>query len=302
MSSADHAIPPSGLPDAPRFLASGSVLRRRLLAAGADIGPGLALAVAFLVFLVLAVALPDSLAPLDPLATDPTHVFAAPSSAHLLGTDENGRDVFSRLVHASRPSLLLGLSAALFTTAVGSLLGLAAGLSPRVLDNLIMRVSDMLQSFPEILLVLVVIAFWGTSLTTLLFALGATGISRCARQVRAQVLGLRRAPFVEAALTLGLPRWRVVLRHVLPNAIKPVLVLLPVDIGWKITAVATLSFLGLGAPPPTPDWGAMLAMDRDYVLNAWWVAAAAAAVITFTVLSVNTLGRELIRRGEGRRR
>jgi len=235
------------------------------------------------------------------LATDPSHIFAAPSLDHILGTDENGRDVFSRLVHATRSSLLLGLGAALLTTSVGSLLGLLAGLGPRWIDNIVMRISDILQSVPEILLILVIIAFWGASMSTLLFGLGFAGLSNCVRQVRAQSLVLRRAPFVEAALTLGLRRWHVVLRHVLPNAIKPVLVLLPLQIGIKISAVATLSFLGLGAPPPAPNWGGMLAIDRDYVLNAWWVAAAAAGVITLTVLSIATLGRDLIRRSEGRR-
>jgi peptide/nickel transport system permease protein len=287
-SSPAQPLPPSGIV-LPRQLAKAVPLR-----------PGLVLAVLFLALLVCAAAFPGALAPIDPLATDPNNVFAAPSTAHLLGTDENGRDVFSRLVHATRPSLLLGLSAALLTTGIGSFIGLLAGLSPRWLDNVLMRFSDILQSFPEILLVLVVITFWGASLLTLLMALGVIGLSRCTRQVRAQTLLLRRAPFVEAAITLGLPRWRVVLRHVLPNATKGVLVLLPIEIGWKITTVATLSFLGLGAPPPAPDWGGMLAIDRDYVLNAWWVTAAAAVMLTATVLSVTTLGRELVRRSEGR--
>jgi peptide/nickel transport system permease protein len=300
MSATDQStVSAGGLPPA-RLLTAYDALRR-LVAAAAEIRPGLTLAVIFLVVLIFASLFPDILAPQDPLATDPSHIFVAPSLGHILGTDENGRDVFSRLVHATRYSLLLGLSAALLTTLAGSLVGLVAGLGPRWLDNVVMRISDVLQSFPEIVLILVVIAFWGASMATLLVSLGVTGLSRCARQVRAQVLVLRRAPFVEAALTLGLPRWRVVLRHVLPNAIKPVLVLLPIHIGMKISAVATLSFLGLGAPPPAPNWGGMLAIDRDYVLNAWWVAGAAAGIIVITVLSVATLGRDLIRRSEGRR-
>jgi len=257
------------------------------------------LAAAFALFLLLAAAAPHVLAPQDPLATDPLHIFAAPSAAHLLGTDENGRDVWSRLIHAARLSLLLAIAGAFITTVVGAALGLAAGLGPKPVDQLIVRLSDILQSLPEVPVLLVVIAIWGSSVPVLIGLLGYIGVSRVIRQTRAQVLVLRRAGFVEAALTLGLPRWRVVVRHVLPNALRPVFTVLPIDVGWKIGAIAILGFLGLGAPPPAPDWGGMLALDRDYVLNAWWVAAASAAMITFTVLAVNTLGRALDKRFGG---
>ncbi|MGO9817149.1 MAG: ABC transporter permease [Acidocella sp.] len=265
-----------------------------------DLRPGFILAVAFLLLLLLAAAFPATLAGTDPLATNAHNLFAPPNTAHWLGTDEDGRDVWSRIVYAVRPSLLLGTSAALFSALAGAALGVAAGLGTRLADNALMRFADMLQSFPEILLVLVIISFWGATDTTLVFALGVAGVPRAARQVRAQALGLRRAGFVEAALTLGLTHGTVIRRHVLPNAIKPVLVLLPLDIGWKIAAVATLSFLGVGAPPPAPDWGSMLAIDRDYVLNGWWLTAFSAGIITATVLAVNALGRELVRRSEGR--
>jgi peptide/nickel transport system permease protein len=162
-----------------------------------------------------------------------------------------------------------------------------------------MRLVDVMQSVPEVLLVLLIISFFGTSLSTLLVALGVAGVSRSARQVRAQVLVIRHAPFVEAAITLGLPQWRVVLRHVMPNSIGPMLVLLPVEIGFKITAVATLSFLGLGPPPPAPNWGAMLATDRDYVVNAWWLTLIAAASITLTILAIGKAGRALLARLPG---
>jgi peptide/nickel transport system permease protein len=254
----------------------------------------------FVAFLVIAAIYPSLLAAADPLATDPRHAFAAPSAAHLLGTDENGRDVWARLIYGARPSLLLGLVAAAITATIGVLLGLAAGLSPRLIDNIIMRFTDVLQSFPELLLVLLVISFWGTGTITLLIGLGIAGVPTRARQVRAQVLVVRRAPFVEAAHTLGIPAWLVILRHVVPNSVRPVLVLLPLEVGWKIATVATLSFLGVGSPPPAPLWGAMLAIDRDYILNAWWLTAIPAAVITLTVLAINTLGRDLTRRSEGR--
>jgi peptide/nickel transport system permease protein len=254
----------------------------------------------FVVFLVLATIFPSLLTTVDPLATNPTHAFAPPSAAHIFGTDENGRDVWARVICAVRASLLMGLAAAALTSLLGATMGLAAGLGPRWMDGLLMRLVDVMQSVPEVLLVLLIISFFGTSLSTLLVALGMAGVSRSARQVRAQVLVIRHAPFVEAATTLGLPHWRVVLRHVVPNSIGPMLVLLPVEIGFKISAVATLSFLGLGPPPPAPNWGAMLATDRDYVVNAWWLTLIAAASITLTVLAIGNFGRALLARLPGR--
>ncbi|MBG0808287.1 ABC transporter permease [Methylosinus sp. H3A] len=260
----------------------------------------MALAVLFILFLVVAAGFPEWLATGDPFATNPRHAFSPPGAEHLFGTDENGRDVATRIVYGARSSLFLGLSAAILTVSLGIVLGLLAGLSHRVIDNAVMRFVDILQSFPEILLVLLIVSFWGNSVLNLLLALGVAGVPRGARQVRAQVLVIRNAPFVEAARTLGIPSWLVSLRHVLPNSIGPVLVILPIEVGWKISAAAALSYLGLGAPPPAPDWGAMLAVGREYIMTAWWLTATPAVTITLTVLSVTILGRSLIRRSEGR--
>jgi len=276
-------------------------LRGGLAVRRAQISTGVALALVFVLFLLAAALFPAYFAPADPLATDPRHIFAAPSAMHFLGTDENGRDAWSRLIHGVRPSLLLGLASASITISIGVLLGLCAGLGPTLLANLIMRLVDILQSLPAILLALLIIALWGAGNGSLLVALGIGGVAAPARQVRAQALVIRHAPFVEAARTLGLPGALIIIRHVLPNAIKPALVILPIELGWKISFIATLSFLGFGAAPPAPEWGTTLAIDHDYILNACWLTAVPAVFITLTVISVNTLGRELIRRSEGRR-
>jgi peptide/nickel transport system permease protein len=262
--------------------------------------PTSVLAILFILLLAVAAWFPEWLSATDPIATDPRHAFSPPGAGHVFGTDENGRGVLTRLVHGARSSLFLGLSAATITVSFGIVLGLLAGLSHRAIDNAVMRFVDILQSFPEVLLALLIISFWGNGLVNLLLALGIAGVPRGARQVRAQVLVIRHAPFVEAARTLGIPSWLVTFRHVLPNSIRPVLVILPIEVGWKISAAAALSFLGLGAPPPAPEWGAMLAVGREYIMNAWWLTAAPAATITLTVLSVTTLGRALVRRSEGR--
>jgi len=267
---------------------------------GRGIRPTVAVSILFIAFLLLAALFPPALASHDPLSTDPLHAFAAPSLQHLFGTDENGRDVWSRIICGARPSLLLGLIAAALTTVLGILLGLVAGLNTRLLGHVIMRLVEILQSIPDLLLVLLIVSLFGFSTLTLVISLGVAAVPIKVRQVRAQVLVVRRAHFVEAAYTLGIPDWLVILRHVVPNSIRPVLVLLPLEVGWKIALLATLSFLGVGAPPPAPLWGSMLAIDRDYVLNAWWLTATPAAVIVLTVLAINTLGRDLVRRSEGK--
>jgi len=215
--------------------------------------PGLWLAWAMLGLLLLAVALPSWLSPADPLAADARLAYQPPSSAFWLGTDENGRDLLSRLVHGARPSLFIGLAATLVGLGLGTLLGLLAGLSPHWLDNLLMRAVDVLLAFPDLLLALVIITLFGQGTTNLILAVGVASVPRYARLVRAQTLTIRHAGFVEAAVTLGRRPVAVVLTHVLPNAVQPVLILACIGLGGAITAAAALSFLGFGAPPPGAD-------------------------------------------------
>lgn len=262
--------------------------------------PGLLLAGLFVALLLLAAIQPAWLVSGDPLAANARQAFMPPSAAHWLGTDENGRDVLVRLVHGVQPSLLMGLLATAIGLFFGIALGLLAGLGHRLVDGLIMRFVDMLLAFPDLLLALVIITFWGQGMLNAIVAVGIAGIPRYARMVRAQTRVVRGAPYVEAALTLGVPRPLVILRHVLPNAIKPILILATIGIGGNIAAGASLSFLGFGAPPPSPEWGSMLSVGRNFLANAWWLVAAPGIAITLTVVAITALGRALLRRSEGK--
>ena len=262
--------------------------------------PGLSLAAAFVLVLLLAALVPGWLVSADPLAANARQAFMAPSAAHWLGTDENGRDVLARLIHGVRPSLLMGLLATVIGLTLGIALGLLAGLGQRWLDSLVMRVVDMLLAFPDLLLALVIITFWGQGMLNAIVAVGIASVPRFARMVRAQTQVVRDAGYVEAAITLGLSRAQVIVRHVLPNAIKPILILATIGIGSNIAAGASLSFLGFGAPPPSPEWGAMLSVGRNFLGNAWWLVAAPGVAITLTVLAITALGRALLRQSEGK--
>ncbi|SPO67038.1 ABC transporter permease [Pseudomonas sp. JV241A] len=292
INSTAAVLPINGLIQAQARFAS-----RRQLA----LRPGLLLAALFVALLVLAALQPGWLVSADPLGASARQAFQAPSSLHWLGTDENGRDILARLVYAVRPSLVLGLSATALGLLLGTVLGLLAGLGPRLVDGAVMRLVDVLLAFPDLLLALVIITFFGQGALNTIIAVGIASVPRYARLVRAQTLVVRNAGYVEAATTLGLPRRQVIWRHVLPNAIKPILILATIGIGSTIVAGAALSFLGFGAPPPEPEWGGMLAIGRNYLANAWWLVAWPALAITLTVVSITAIGRELLRRNEGKR-
>lgn len=262
--------------------------------------PGLWAAGLFVVLLLLAAAFPDLIAGYDPLDASARLAFQQPNALHWLGTDENGRDVLSRLIYGVRSSLFMGLAATALGLAWGTLLGLVSGLGPRWLDAAIMRGVDVLLAFPDLLLALVIITFFGQGTVNLILAVGIAGVPRYARLVRAQTLTVRNAGYVEAAVTLGQSHLEVVLRHILPNAFKPVLILATIGIGGTITAGAALSFLGFGAPPPAPEWGGMMAIGRSFLANAPWLVAWPALSIILTVVSISAIGRELLRRSEGK--
>ncbi|UVH50913.1 ABC transporter permease [Pseudomonas sp. CBSPBW29] len=262
--------------------------------------PGLLLAGVFVALLLLAAVVPQWLAPYDPLEASARLAFQAPSNLYWLGTDENGRDVLSRLIYGVRSSLFMGLAATALGLAWGTVLGLIAGLGPRWLDGALMRGIDVLLSFPDLLLALVIITFFGQGTANLILAIGIAGVPRYARLVRAQTLNVRNAGYVESAVTLGQSHLAVVLRHILPNAFKPVLILATIGVGGAITAGAALSFLGFGAPPPAPEWGGMMSIGRSFLANAPWLVAWPALIITLTVVSISAIGRELLRRSEGK--
>lgn len=265
------------------------------------IRPGLVLAGIFVLFLIIATLQPSWLVSGDPLAASAREAFRAPSAAHWLGTDENGRDVLTRLIYGVRPSLLMGLAATVIGLVIGVAIGLFSGLGHRVIDNLLMRFIDVLLAFPDLLLALVIITFWGQGMINAIVAVGVASVPRYARMVRAQTHIVRNAQYVEAAITLGLRTSTLIFRHILPNAIKPILILATIGIGGKIAAGAALSFLGFGAPPPSPEWGSMLSVGRNFLSNAWWLVTAPSVAVTLTVISITALGRELALRSEGKR-
>lgn len=292
----EHVVVHEPVAPAP-VVASAPTLRKHFLRAAR---PSLILAGLFVLLLVVAAIQPRSLVAGDPLEANARQAFRAPSLAHPFGTDENGRDVLTRIVHGVRSSLFMGLAATTIGVSLGVAIGLSAGLGPRFLDSTLMRGIDVLLAFPNLLLVLVIITFWGQGTLNAIVAVGIAGVPRYARLIRAQAQVVRYAAFVEAATTLGLRRSVLVWRHVLPNVIKPVLILATIGVGEKIGFGASLSFLGLGTPPPAPEWGSMLAVGRNFLGNAWWLTAVPGLAVTLTVLSVSVLGRELLRRSEGK--
>jgi peptide/nickel transport system permease protein len=255
------------------------------------------------VLLLLAVA---ALAPwlvtgADPLQTDVAHALAGPSPAHPFGTDQAGRDVFARVVHGARYSLLVGLGATALALVGGLLIGVASGLAPRLIDGVLSRAIEVLMAFPEFLVALVVIAVVGTGEASIVVAVALAALPAYARVARVQTLVVRRTDYVRSARALGVPPILNVLRHVVPNALGPLLVMATIGVGTAIVSAAGLSFLGLGPKPPTPEWGVILSEGRNFLGTAWWIAVFPGLTITATVIATSTLGRYLRARSDGRR-
>lgn len=261
---------------------------------------GATVAAVFLGLLALAAVAPALFTPIDPIETRVLEALRPPSLAHPFGTDQTGRDVFARVVHGARYSLGIGVVATAIAMAVGLLVGTAAGLAPRAVDGAISRVIDVLMSFPEFLLALLVIAILGPGTTSLVIAISVAAVPVYARIARVQTFTVRRSGYVRAAQILGVSRGRSVLRHVVPNTLGPLLVMATIGFGTAIASAAGLSFLGLGARPPTPEWGLILSEGRNFLGTAWWIAVFPGLVVTSTVISASVLGRHLRARGEGR--
>jgi len=254
----------------------------------------------FLGVLVLAALFPDVIAHQDPTAVTLGVPLSPPSAEHWLGTDEAGRDEFSRLVHGAGVSLGIGFGATVIAVVGGALLGLVAGLSNKFVDGFVMRAVDCLVAVPDLLLAMIVIAVAGTGVGNALIAVGIAGIPSYARIVRAQTHQVRVAPFIENARILGLGRTTVAFRHVLPNAFRPLIPVVALRIGGAIGAGAGLSFLGLGVQPPQPEWGAMISTGRNFLITDPMLVIWPALAVTLTVLAAGTIGRALKQRGEGR--
>jgi len=232
------------------------------------------------------------LVPFDPQRMDIVHRLSPPSSVHWLGTDDFGRDEFSRTLYGARLSVLTGVLVVLVSTLCGTLLGLFAG-SVRRLDQVLMRFADALMAFPDILLAIALMAALGPSLLDVVLALGTVYTPRVARLVRGAVLVLRRQNFIEAAEALGAGELRITAVHVLPNLVSPLLVQGTFVFAAAVLTEAALSFLGAGIPPPTPSWGNMIAGAQQYIDQAVWLIFAPGCAILLTVLALQVLGDAL---------
>lgn len=225
----------------------------------------------------------------DPNDTAIMERLRGPGAAHWLGTDELGRDVYARIVHGGRYSLMIAASTALGAVLMGTLLGLVAGFFKR-LDGPLMRLVDAMMSFPDILLAIALVAILGPSMFNVVLALVLVYTPRVARVVRASTLVLRELLFVEAARAVGVSTWRILWRHILPNLMSPVLVQLSFIFAYAILAEAGLSFLGVGVPPEIPTWGTMVAGSQSYAHQAFWVVLFPGLAIIFTALSLQLVG------------
>lgn len=260
------------------------------------IGVGGGLAVAVALFLIVAAVAPQLVAPGDPLGIDPLAAFQPPSFAHWFGTDESGRDIFTRVSHGTGSSLLIGSLATSIGLGLGILLGTIAGMLGPVVDFTVNRLLEMLFAFPGLLLALLFILIFGPGVATVTVAVGLSTAPGYARLIRAQLVSVRTSAFVEAATVQGLSRGRILARHILPNTLAPLFVLGTLGIGQAIVWAAALSYLGLGAQPPAAEWGAMLSAGRTYITSAWWMSFFPGLFIVLTAVSATALGRSIERR------
>jgi peptide/nickel transport system permease protein len=253
-------------------------------------------ALAALVF-ILAILVFAILAPLitryDPTSTDSRSILMSPSKEHIFGTDRLGRDIFSRIVYGARISLAIGFIAVGIASLIGVLIGAIAGYYGGKIDYMLMRFVDIMLCFPTIFLILAVISLLEPSIINIMVIIGATGWMGIARLVRAEVLTLKERDFVAAAKVMGARDSRIIFRHLIPNAIGPVLVNATLGIGGAILMESALSFLGIGVQPPIPSWGNILMDGRSTLGVAWWLTVFPGLFILFTVLSYNILGEAL---------
>jgi len=233
------------------------------------------------------------LVPYDPLAVNAVIRLAPPSAVHWLGTDELGRDLFSRILYGTRYFTLICLISVSIAASGGVLLGLIAGAGSFIADMVIMRLVDIMLAFPFILLILAVVAILGPSLWTAMIAVGIGGIPSYARLVRGEVLAVKHEEYVEAQRALGAGEARIMFETVLPNTLSPIVVYTSYAMPIAVLATAALSFLGLGAQPPTPEWGAMVVGSRAFLRTAWWVATVPGLAIFLAIFACNLLGNAL---------
>ena len=287
MSAQETAAPDAAVPDAeaparrrhPVLATMRRLLKHRLFVTG----------LVLFGIIVLAAAFAPLIATEDPNRLAMRFKFLPPSAEHPFGTDNFGRSQWSRVVWGAQLSIAMGLAVVLLNAVFGTLIGATAGYFRRF-DDLIMRLNDALMAFPAILLAIAITAVLGPSVNDVIIALGAVYTPRTARIVRASVIVLREMEYVQAAIAAGAGHWRILRRHILPNAMAPLIVQLSFIFAYAVLSEATLSFLGLGAVPPTPTWGNIMAQGRQYMTDAPWIITIPGIALMITVLGLNLLG------------
>lgn len=214
----------------------------------------------------------------------------APCAEHWFGTDEYGRDLFARVIYGARYSLIIGCGSVAIGLVVGTILGSLAGFYGGIMDSLLMRANDILYSIPNIMVAVVIVSVLGTSTTNLLLALCVSCSTSLSRIVRASVMTIRDQEYVEAAYAMGLPTWKIILKHIIPNCLSPIIVQVTLLIGTTIISASSLSFLGIGVPAPAPEWGALLSAGRGHIRDASYMCIIPGLAIMLTVLALNLLG------------
>lgn len=251
------------------------------------------LAGAYILLVSAMAAAPSLFASQDPYALNARERLLPPSVAHLFGTDEVGRDIFARVVHGTRLTLTLSLFVVALSLALGSVVGSLAGMAPHWLDELIMRTTDIFLAFPQFVMAMAIVAAFSRSMLNAMLALACIWWAQYARIVRAQVLAVRGEAFVEAATALGRGRTAVLVREIYPNCLGPVIVRATLDVSYAVLILSGLSFIGLGAEPPTPEWGALLTSSREYLIGYWWYPTFPGLAIFLTSLAFSFLGDAL---------
>jgi len=250
------------------------------------------LGLAIVVVLILVAVFADQIADYNEVVIKQNIIgrYQGPSAEHWFGTDELGRDIFARLVHGARISLLVGVVAVIIALATGGTLGAIAGYFGGVIDNIIMRIMDIFLSIPILLLAIMIVSALGSSMLNLMIAIGIASMPTFARVVRASVLSVKDQEFVEAARAIGATNSHIILRHILPNCLSPIIVQATLRVATAILSTASLSFIGLGIKPPAPEWGAMLASGRSAIRDAPHVVVIPGLLIMVTILALNLLG------------
>lgn len=243
-----------------------------------------------LLIIILAAVFADVIAPYDYSKQDLKNRFIAPCMEHLFGTDNFGRDIFSRIVYGSRISLRVGLVSVVFSIVLGGTLGAIAAFYGGKTDNIIMRLLDVVLAIPGMLLAIAIAATLGAGLGNMMIAIGIGSVPGYARIVRASVLTVKEQEYIEAARSIGASDTHIILRHIIPNAMAPIIVQATLGVAGAILSCASLSFLGLGIEPPTPEWGSMLSSARQYISQYWWMTMFPGAAIMLTIYALNVLG------------